>query len=358
MKPFVVFTTPGDAHVELRHDAGRIFHATPGTADGRPAHLLAIDGVPDGYGARLMVTREGFVPVEHRGTLWLTRPGPRAEFAVDDIYLTPTADSEPDRGELPRVVVVGTHFMTEDGKPWTWKGCSDFMLYQRFLAGEDIRPILEQRRALGANLLRVFGMLHFIERFYPQEQGGYYESLPTFARLLAEHRLYVEFVAFADQQVIRVPEQAHFTDCCTQLRGQSNVFIELCNEYPKNGIDPRHFSKPQGLLASAGSALADQPPAVFWDFFGWHGRRDWPKVTSSAEDMWYVIQRQQIPGVHDEPARRDRPAQYDRYLARQLGASALVLGAGATFHSPEGLRSEPFSALTSDEAWMFFEALS
>lgn len=89
MKPFVIFTTPGDAHVELRHDSGQTFPGTPGMADGRPAHLIDLpDSLPEGHGAQIVITRDGYASVEHRGTLWLRRSGLRAEFAVDDIHLT------------------------------------------------------------------------------------------------------------------------------------------------------------------------------------------------------------------------------------------------------------------------------
>ena len=259
---------------------------------------------------------------------------------------------------LKPIHIDGTRFADSDGKTWIWKGCTDFLLYKYFLEGQDITHLLKERVALGANLVRVLGMAHYIDQFYPQRYHAYYDELAGFANLLALYGLSLEFVTFADQQVIQIPEQAHFIDCCTALRGIPNVVIELCNEYPKNGIDPRHFTKPQGLLASAGSALADQPPTVFWDFFGWHGRRDWPKVTSSAEDMWYVIRQQGIPGVHDEPARRDRPVEYNANLAAQLAASALVLGSGATFHSPDGIRSEPVSEQTRNDAHAFFNALN
>src|SRR3990167_1091199 len=260
---------------------------------------------------------------------------------------------------LERLHVEGTAFITASGQPWIWKGCSDFLLYKRFLEGEDLTRLLEERRELGANLLRVFGMLHFIERFSPKAyRGSYYESLPLFADLLALSGFYLEFVTFADQQQIGVVEQTHFVECCDQLATRPNTFIELCNEYPKNGIDPRHFSKPAEILASAGSALADAAPDVFWDFFGWHGRRDWPKVTSSCEDMYAVIQQRQIPGVHDEPARQDRPAEFSPHLAAQIALTSRLLGSGATFHSISGLRSQPFTPFELECAHAFFVELT
>lgn len=87
MKPYYVFTTPEDANVVMNHDDGVTFSSTPGEADGRPAHVLKIEGVSDGHGAELVVTAKGYNEVRHRGILWTNR-GDRAEFAVDDIHLT------------------------------------------------------------------------------------------------------------------------------------------------------------------------------------------------------------------------------------------------------------------------------
>ena len=88
-KPLAIYTTPLDASVELRHDSGPTFSAVAGEAHGRPAHLFVIDGVPDGWGANLIVAWEGIVPVKQRGILYLHRDGAYAEFVVDDVTLAP-----------------------------------------------------------------------------------------------------------------------------------------------------------------------------------------------------------------------------------------------------------------------------
>lgn len=123
---------------------------------------------------------------------------------------------------LERLHVDGVTFRTASGQEWIWKGCSDFLLYQRFLDGEDLTGVLDERRDLGANLLRVFGMAHVIERFHPQDYGArYFEALPEFAALLARHGFYVEFVVFADAQIIMPSvsdQQAHFQRVCEALR--------------------------------------------------------------------------------------------------------------------------------------------
>lgn len=154
----------------------------------------------------------------------------------------------------------------------------------------------------------------------------------------------------------------------------ANLLVELVNEADKNGIKPAQFSHPgRGLICSRGSGLADEPPArPCWDFFGWHGRRDFPKVTSSTEDMWYIAHSQhdgwqsdQYPPslvVHDEPMGFAAVAEPNRRsndpnLARELAAASVVLGAGGTFHSDAGIQSVLFDDVTRACALAWFSAM-
>ena len=275
-------------------------------------------------------------------------------------------------GPIPRVRVDGSRFVTEHGAPWVWKGATDFLLFKRFLEGQDIVPILNERKAVGANLVRVLGMCHYITHFYPQDHANYYEKLSAFFDLLFEHRLYVEFVCFADQQEVKIDEQAHFNRVCDVIRSKSNVFLELVNEWRKNGIDPNEFSKPSGIISSRGSGLGDEaPPTPGWDYHTWHGRRDWPKVLFANEDMWFVKEGIVYPnhhvdvprptvadepigfGPHDIPGRRSN----NPYVAKVTAETGLLFGSGATFHSDEGIQSQGFQPHTTFLAKTFFAGL-
>ena len=252
-----------------------------------------------------------------------------------------------------QVSSIFTGFMDEQNTPWIWKGMTDFLLYKRYLDGEDITPLLQERRSLGANTLRVLLMCHNIAHFYPQDYAEYYTKLPQFSQLLASYGLRWEAVAFADQQNVKVDEQAHWNQVGNTLRFQSNAFLELVNEFPQNGIDPSKFQHPAGMLCSHGSGLADSQPAIpFWDFVGWHGRRDMPKVTSSGEDLYY-IQHGMVKefygdgpavAIHDEPmgfAEVEVPGSRaaSPILAKQIAATSAFLGAGGTFHCDDGIQS-------------------
>lgn len=316
--------------------------------DGRLIFHLP-DGRPVG-GATISVNLEGY-------KLWTGR----VILPLDNATEGPEINLELEPSKIVPIHIEGMRFMDPSGNPWLWKGATDFLLFKKYLDGEDILAILEQRVAAGANLVRVLGMCHNITHFYPQDYPDYYDKLVGFVELLAYYGLYVEFVIFADQQYVKVAEQAHYIDVCARLRGKPNVFVELCNEYEKNGIDPKHFTKPAGIIASAGSGLSDRPPGYFWDFFGWHGRRDWPKLPF-VDDMLIFMKRMNIPAIHDEPIGADETDQPARRTTstlamRSVASEAARLGCGGTYHSEAGLRSELWGPVQARLAPVFYGAM-
>ena len=273
-------------------------------------------------------------------------------------------------------------FWTADGQRWWWKFSTDFLLYKRFLDGEDIRPIIWDRLTCGANGFRVALMLHNIARFYPSDYGDrFWTELPKFNDLLTSWGCWWEATMFLDaQQVMPNPSQQlehwarYGSTWITTPAEIPNPFTELVNEYPKNGVDPSRFNSFPWLICSRGSGLGDAPPyRPGWQYFGWHGRRDYPKVTSSTEDMWYVSQGgawsnevatyPPMIAVHDEPIGFAEQAQDGRRssspaLAATLGAAAKELGQGGTFHSDDGIYSRLYSPRTRSCALAFFQGLS
>lgn len=262
------------------------------------------------------------------------------------------------------------HFYDVHGR-WFWKGASDFCLYKRFLEGEDIRPLVRQRRAAGANVLRVLMQMHYICRFYPREYPAYYDRLLEFNGLLYEEGMRWEATVYADEQEVR-SGRGHWDRLTSILAGAPNVFVELVNEHQKNSINPNDFQQPSGLISSQGSSLSDTaPPQPGWDYHTWHGRRDWPKVLFSAEDAAWVgwgvdasghVYSGPKPVVHDEPigfSEVDQPGKRSNSpeLSRQMGASSATFCDGGTFHSDYGIRSDGWSPQVDALARVFFAAL-
>lgn len=99
MKQLIVFPTPEDATVTLRHDSGAAFTGIAGFVADRPASILTLsDDLPNGNGAALRVEREGFSPLDQHGVLWLDRINPATgsvSFDVDTITLPKAQGSRP-----------------------------------------------------------------------------------------------------------------------------------------------------------------------------------------------------------------------------------------------------------------------
>ena len=188
--------------------------------------------------------------------------------------------------DTPAIHVEGSTFVDAKGRRWIWRGCTDFLLFKRHLDGEDIAPLLNERAGVGANLVRVLGMCQNIARFHPQEYPAYFDRLGPFVDLVARSGLYVELTVFADAQFIMsssTEQHQHLARVVDILRGKANVFVELVNEFSKNGVDPRQFTKPDGILCSHGSGQTDEaPPQPPWDYVTFHVRRDPPKAWNDA----------------------------------------------------------------------------
>ena len=342
MKQLAIFTTPDDADVELRHDAGPVFKGTPSTVQGRPAHLLTIDGVPDGWGARLVVAKDGFVPVEQRGILWLSRPGSFAEFVVDDVQLRPFPVSA-----LPRLVTRGHSFALENGERFTAIECSDFNLLARYHADRrSIEPILEQRAALGFNLLRVWTLMHLSQFGIGDLDPCPYDKVPAFCERCADHGLYVEFTAYTSTF-----DPNHWRRLAEAAAGASNVILELVNEndQPANTIDTRAFAPIPGRLCahgSNGSQAAPVQPSWNYQTFHTNDAFEWQrKVGHNAMELGGTVLSNENTRFPD----RDSSVIH----AFDAAAGAALLCAGSCFHSVNGKRSALFEGveLSAAKAW-------
>lgn len=358
------------APVEFVIDNG---HRYPVTIDGSRFSIAVPVAEPSPYGAAIVCDGKQLA------RLLVPPPGaweadqPPVDMQPSSLSFAPPA---PPVAKLGRS---GRDF-TLNGARWPWKGSSDFRAYQWFLDGRNLSDLYAQRRAAGANLLRVFGMYDGgIGVFTPAQYGNaYFDGLIPFLREAASEGFQVELTAFADAQ--NIPElrdtnhqQEHWNRLAQSIQGEDNLVLELVNEYPQNGVDPNRFGPIGGFLCARGSSLSDSPPALpGWDYHTWHGRRDWPKVLFSAEDMWYVgegwgpagpYQYPVIPIVHDEPigfADDNVPGRRsnDPYVARVLGQTGAAYGAGATFHSDAGIQSILWSERVEQCARTFYAAIT
>lgn len=286
---------------------------------------------------------------------------------------------------LPRLTTRGPEgkfFQLETGEAFTAIEATDFNLYDRFLKGEDIRPVLEQRAhpwddgRSGFNMLRVWTAYDVcpdgvragrscqpIGRLVPREHSDFYARLPEFLTLVSTYGFYVELTAFTGRWEVTLPTESekdqHWAGLVATVQSATNVILELVNEYnhPANkGLPVMRFDQPPApLLASHGSGIAGSAPLQpYWTHGtyrpGTGSRWMWKAVHDGMEK---VADMAGIPVLVNEMTRfpdQDQSLEHAYDVAR---GCALLL-AGCAFHSVSGKASALWSGqeLALAQAWV------
>jgi len=246
-------------------------------------------------------------------------------------------------------------FRLETGERWTAIECSDFALFQHFLEGgaDTIRPVLEERAAIGFNLLRVWlaysGGSVFeqeIGRLVPSEHPEMYDQLPSFLSLCASYGLYVELTAFTGG-----PIPGHWDQIAGALEGVTNALVELCNENDSHvaHIDPRDYFPIPGIPCSHGSNGSQALPVRPWwqyetfhtnDAFEW-----WRKSSHNGMELSEGadgIPASHVPVITNETTRPDRDPRLAHH--EDDAAACALLVAGRCCHTRSGKKSALFDA--------------
>lgn len=263
-------------------------------------------------------------------------------------------------------------FFNQKGERTFIKGVTDFLLYQRYLdeGVPAIKPVLEQRKALGANCVRVIGMVSSFSHWYPQDYGNrYYDALPGFLDLLSQYGLYCYFTVFADTQIV-MPSKAdqlnHWARVMPLLQAQPNVLIELVNEpyaHENETDDPWAFPRPWLVPASSGSYNDKYPgakdgrpsPGPHWDFHDYHTPRSFPKNVGdqcmAINPNYLQLGQPVLSGEPDKFGRPDpngRPRHTNPRLAGMMAGTASGSACGIFYHTNAGIMSVLF---TDDNGW-------
>ncbi len=256
-----------------------------------------------------------------------------------------------ERVVLPRLVRDGTFFRLETGDPFTIVEASDFSLYKRF-EGEDLTPVLEQRRTVGYNMVRVWLLNTSVVEggILPNQYPDFYARLPEFCDLCARHGLYVEFTVFTQTPSLMPDadgQQRHLAETAAALRETTNALLELVNEADHRDADGRYdnmprldvLTKPDGVTCSHGSNNADhEPPRPTWDYELYHsnGLSEWWRKT--GHNAMELADESGVPAWANENTRfpddDDNPAH-----AYDAARAAALLCAGSCFHSVNGKSS-------------------
>lgn len=243
---------------------------------------------------------------------------------------------------------------------WTAILCSDFNLLNRFVAGEDITPILEQRASLGFNCLRVWTAYNIANIGTLMPSPDLYAQIPDFLQACADAGLYVQLTGFTGPYDVCGLETdtkkiAHWEGLITACDGQTNVLLELVNEWdnaPNLGLPIALLRKPPTTLSAHGSPTQDgEPLQPHWDYLTYRpaGNEWWRKVGHNAME-W--ADQSGKPCFTNEQVRTDNDPNPQHWEDSAAGAVLLSAGAGC-FHSPEGKTSVLFQGQTFTLAQAF-----
>ena len=267
---------------------------------------------------------------------------------------------DPPAGVLQRRVVQGKFFALADGTLWTMIQCSDFNLLWRYRM-QDITPILAQRRDVGFNTLRVFTVYDVagIGRQGPSPE--LYGQIPSFLALCATYSLYVELVAFTGPYTGLFADDdakvAHWEALQEAMDGSVHS-LERVNEgdHPANRDIPfSRLHRPTGVLASAGSAMADHAPMLpVWNYSSYHSNDlyEWQRKCAH-NPMADVADKYGCPAVAGENTRGDKDG-YNLAHAFDAAAGGALLPAGSCCHTPHWKTSELWDGAELDwaRAWV------
>lgn len=286
-------------------------------------------------------------------------------------------EGEPVPGDVPKLSVTGTQF-TANGTRKFLKGATAFMLYRDFLDGRPIEPFLDMLEELGCNMVRVFGMAHYIpvnqgqSPFKPQDYGQrYFNELRPFFEMLASHGMYGFWTMFPDNAFImpRLEEQIQTHNQVVQhLEQVSNSLYELTNEngaHDFNAVDAHRFTRPTGLVACV-SGYGDEfgaelPPTPHWDFGNYHPPRRYPShILDCCPVNHPFVLKLGRPVLIGEPDRYGSRGNGNIDQARMSAGASAQSSAGIVFHSAQGRDGTPdtFDNDTQRCAEAFFRALN
>ena len=277
--------------------------------------------------------------------------------------------------ESGRLHVDGRHFYDAANDVWRWRGASQFLLFARYLNGEDISPQLDWLVDRGFNVLRVFGEVpagfrsdeYGITNYErPFARPDFDTKLRAFFQLLADRGLRCEYtvLTYADSMDIM---RSHIQRVFDIAAPQWNVFVEVANEPENNRIDPVAVMQGvnrRGVLSAYGLDPA-RAGREAWnsvrvlDFGTTHDlQRDLEHSAYNTKDAMDMQNAFGVPFVNDEPIGAIDPGHphfaqngpetwghvggggartVNRDLFISAAAIAYMYSAGYTFHFQDGL---------------------
>jgi len=248
---------------------------------------------------------------------------------------------------------------------WRWRGSSDFKLLADFVAGVNLTDRLNQRKAAGANLVRVLAMKQNNTGWQLVPSYTVETVLPAFFQALAAAGFYCDLTVFADTRAMMANQndQLHFwARIGAVAQHHTNVFLDLLNEagHPTQAIDPKAFQPIPGVLCSHGSGQTDAHSVdPFWQWSPYHARRDTPPdargFTNCCPFTFESNYPKPCPQIVEESIKPEQYG-YDKTFAFLMGKHA-GMGCGGTFHTSAGVGSAMWNGGEQACAKAFFDGI-
>lgn len=325
--------------------------------NGREFRVKDTNNLTEGYEFRVHV-KNGSMYAEIKNAKGLASTG--LFRPVKECPTLPPPDPNPDPNPIPANATVklnGKYFAHEDGTPKTLIGSSEFSLFKRYLDNDSptLDPVINQRAALGFNILRVWLLNHSVVAFrnaveqdmiHPNQYANFYPRLTEFVDFLGSKGFCVELTVFTQTQTLMsnpFDQQSHLDKTANAVRGRKNVILELVNENNQhdNGVW-EGLVRPSGVIISHGSNGADDTGVrPTWDYELYHTNDLFEWQRKVGHNAMEKADESNAPCWSNENMRypdKDSSAIH----AFDAAAGGALLCAGSCFHSQGGKFSRTF----------------
>lgn len=285
-----------------------------------------------------------------------------------EIELTPTGGGDGPVPHLSGLDSTRHRFITTAGTRPFLVMLSAFMLYNRYLRGEDIGPQLQQWSSWRPdngwarfNCLRVFLMAKNIpERdlgwpaFKPQDYPDFVREWPFFEAQCNDSGFIVLPVAFPDNgypdMMPNIVDQRAFHGQMSQV---VRDLYQLTNEqeaHSENRVDVTQFAKPP-VFSSTGYAGEGLHP-FRWDWFDFHPVRRYP---SHIKDQNLVDNPNYEAGTQGMLCENDRDK--DEKTSGEIAGSSLGSALGTCHHTQAGKEARLYNDTEVSRARAFLNGM-
>lgn len=332
-----------------------------------------IDRENEGFGARVWIENGSMFAsftnpkgIGRTGAARLVKACPQIPPPIEPPVppIDPPGPINPPAPSISKVRVEGLVFKNEDNSIFPYRGATSFLLLRRLLEGDGagVHSVCSEFNLLGRNVLRVFSQVDWIgppttpgPGFYPADYPNYDVKVAELFDIAKLYNLHIELVAhtFAYDMDSMV---AHVNRLHNIIKSKMNVFLELANEPPRNGIDIQTLMDKLDLNQFTypwSSGQYDPTCLPAGSYCTPHTPRDseWPRKAKNLLEYRNgggpeaptdpAMQRPIVgdepigAGEVDDPGRRSTNA-LDFYT---YAALAQLYGTGSTFHYELGLNA-------------------